>query len=329
MSYDASYRRYISVISPPYQNETVEFNFTTYDADPNVSFSIPVSLTAGHGEVQTSIDIITQINDYLNNNYYTDTNGNPQLLQYNGSATFSNQLTAPTFRPTRTDLSTCIWSQAQFELTLTSNTSGAIIKLTPKPVYVSITEAKRFAPVLGVDYSDIDENFLSDDQLGLLLELASDQVSTIINNNIVSSTYLHEEAGRRTGSIFFKVRPGQSFDLPQMRRPYIIGVTSILITKSPVAYNFNKRTGELQYRFTNDLIEISEPFDLYNEIKGTYIAGYLNIPVCIKHAVINFATTILEDPNVRSLKGGSLEVNFVPPLEALRYTMTLLREYRL
>lgn len=314
---------YISVLYPPNAEDSITLNFRTFDADSNIDLSVDIDLDTEEDENATAQTILEGINTFLiaNNIKYNDTP--------NGAPVFSNEQPRPTFRCDRTDHIISIWCQARYEVRLTDNSADVQLRIEPHPTFLTIEEAPNFAVINGVEFKDINENELTREQLGMLLSSASDQVTKLINNKIVRSTYLQSVVGSRTGSIQLKVRPVVGYDLPQVRRPYIIGITSILITKSPVAYQCDPETGILNYRFNNDLIEISEPFDMNNEIKVTYIGGYQFVPTMIKSATIYMATQMLEDQNVKSLKGGSMAVEFRPPAESLRYMLNLLREYRL
>jgi hypothetical protein len=260
-------------------------------------------------------------------NGQTSNINNPLNFIPNGQPAFSSDPPPDSFNITQTDHILCIWSQCQFRLTVLGNTCGNFIVINETPVFPTLADITNIAPVLGVDLTDNNETQLTPQQVVYLATVASAQLVRLINNNIVISTYMHEEIGRNTGTLRLKAVPVINYDMPQVRRPYIIGITSILITKSPVAYQVDRQLGLLNYRFTNDLIEISEPFQQYNEIKCTYRAGYLNIPQLIKEKVIQLMGLSLEDINVNILKGGSGSVTFFKPIETYRWIIMLLREY--
>ena len=61
-----------------------------------------------------------------------------------------------------------------------------------------------------------------------------------------------------------------------------------------------------------------DPFDTNNEVKVTYRAGYMNIPRIVQEKTLLIVALMLNDPNVKSLKGGSFAVEFRLPIETLK-----------
>lgn len=66
-----------------------------------------------------------------------------------------------------------------------------------------------------------------------------------------------------------------------------------------------------------------------NEVKMTYRAGYMNIPSIIKEKTLIVTGLLLNDPNVRSLKGGSFAVEFRLPIDTLKSISAELSAYKL
>lgn len=330
------YRYYLSILGPAANSGNINVKIKTYNAVVNFDVNTNVAIlntddiiTTAY-KIEQAIDALLQANsfNFIDQNGVSTTGTMLYPPPPNGAPVFSNFPPMPQFRHTRSDFVICMWSQAQNRIIITdTGATGLVFVTAPTPVYVSVAEALARVPLNGTDFTDIDGQPLSTTNLTTLLQMASDQLSKALNNKVVYSTYYHAESGRRTGSIKFRVKPGIDFDLPQVRRPYIIGVSSILITKSPVAYDFNTQLGVLTYRFTNDLIEISEPFDLYNEIKCTYTAGSWFIPDAIKDAVIQVALQLLEDPLIKSLKGSDFSTELYPAAQNIKYLQGLLREY--
>ena len=334
----ADWRQYISVmnmVDPTIALGFVNFQITTQDGYPNVSFTFSASAASGMCENDLAQSIVDSLNFTLATTFVsTQDPSNPQQpttipLLYGGYPAFSSMIPPPCFAAYITDNIVSIWSQCRFNVRILSNTGNNIVSVNPNPIYTTLADAKDMATVMGIDFEDNSENPLTDQQLTILLRNASAQLIALLRNPIVINNYLERFIGNTTGSIFLKYKPCMNYDLPNIRRPYIIGVTTVLITKSPVSYDWDPTTGLFSYRFTNDLIEIAEPFDQGNEIVMTYRAGYQNVPSIIKEKTIEVAQDIMLNPNIKSLRGGTGQVEYNDPISNLRWMAIQLGEFRI
>ena len=329
------YRTYISVFTPPVTSGNLTVQIQTFNAVVNFNVSTTVAVLNTDDEITTATNIQAAILTLLQANSFNfiDQNGVSTVgtMLYppppNGAPVFSNFPPLPQFRPTRSDFVICMWSQCQYRIQVSAGSTGTLLKVAPTGLYCTLAEFTAREGLQGADFTDINGVAVSNTQLMTLCQMASDQISKICNNKIIYSTYFHAETGRGTASIVFRVRPGIEFDLPQCRRPYIISASSVLITKSPVAYDFNTQLGILTYRFSNGLIEISEPFGKLNEIKTTYTAGYLFIPDVIKDITIQIANQLMDDPLLESYKGSDFTYNQVSFMDRFKYYQAFLREF--
>jgi hypothetical protein len=294
------------------------FHLETYNSQANIALSFTATSSGTETEVGLAYSLASQFNTILIQ----------ASAAYNGQPVFSDQLPISSFNVTVTDHVVCIWSQANFRIELTSNTTGSSILVGPSPVLVTLQKAKNYAPLLGIEFSDFNENNLTDKQIMVLMELASDQIVKLTNNNIINSTYLKEHIGNMTGTLTLGKGPITSWDVPYIRRPYIILVTAIPLGQAAIAYNVVTRLKLVNYRFTNDLMNLFDPFEMNNEVKMSYRAGFLNIPRIIQEKVVEMSSLMLTDTNIKSLKGGSAAVEFRAPQEVLNAISQELRAYR-
>lgn len=311
--------------------------FESLSAVPNVTFTVTINQVSGETIVQTARRLQDAINTAMAAINVTAID--PQTSQsytingiaYSGVARFSNEFPLPTFRITRTDNIIAVWSQAMFSVTVSSNTSGALVNIGPSPTLLDLVQAKNLALIMGGDFNDATDTVLPDNIICMLLETASDRVCKLVNNNFVYSGYLHELIGNLTGSTFLKMRPVIDYDPPQLRRPTILNLTSMLIARSAISYDVDRQSGIVNYRFTNALVNVAEVFDRNNEIKMSYTAGYMRIPTIVQEKTLQLAFETMQsaDGSIQELKGGSLGVKYFRPLETLQWLATELRDYRI
>jgi len=316
----ADNRVYLSCLTPCASTGNLTLYIETFDATPaDITLTISCSGVAGQDEIKLATNIVQAINSALTVNSYV----------YDGTPAYNWEGFPVQFQAMRSDHVVTLWAQCQFRVTISNNAWSNIVQIDSTPTLCTVTEARTMSPVMGIDFEDNNENLLTDSQLATLLQISSSQLVRLINNNIVLGTQYHEEIGIRTGSIKLKTKPVLNFDVPQIRRPYILGITSMMVNNFAVSYQVDRRLGILNYRFTNDLMEISEPFDLNNEVKLTYRAGYMNIPRIIKEKTLIVCSNILDDisMNVSELKVGGFATKFFRPLDSLQFLTTELREY--
>lgn len=311
------WRNYLSVLTPAGTGNLV-LQLETFNAYSNVSLTLTVTSDQAQDEITYARSIHQQVQ--------------VQLVQasasYWGQPVFSDQAPLSTFKLSRTDHIVCFWSQAEFRLYVVSNDAGAEIQIASSPTFLTLAQAQDFAPLVGLEFTDFNEDDLTNSQILTLLQLASDQIVRLINNNIVISCYLKEHIGHMTGTLGLDYGPVVEWDVPYVRRPYVILVTAIPLGQSAIAYNVIRNLKLVNYRFTNDLIDVFDPYEMNNEVKMTYRAGLLNVPRVIQEKVLQICSMMLTDTNIKSLKGGSFAVEYRPPVEVLEAIALELRAYR-
>lgn len=314
------WRNYLSVMTPCATSGNIVFNFTTYDANPNVSLTITVSALATDDEVSLARKIHDQVVVQLIQ----------ASAQYSGVPVFSNQTPKATFAIGQSDNIVSVWSQATFLITEISNTIGAVVQIAPNPTFVTLAQARSLGPLLGFDFTDVNEVDLTDGQIMLALQMASNQIASIVNNNLVIANYLLEYIGNMEGSTSLQYGPVVNYDTPVILPPlYAIMAQAYYIYLYPYSFQVNRKLRILNYRFTSQLMGDGDPFEMNNEVKMTYRAGFMNIPSIIKEKTLLVTTLMLNDGNVKRLKGGSFDVEFRLPIETLKAIYAELGAYRI
>lgn len=314
------WRNYLSVMTPCAASGNIVYNFTTYDANPNISLTMTVSAVTGENEVA----LARRIHDQLT----------VQLIQasaqYNGVPVFSNQVPKATFFIGQSDNIVSVWSQATFLITEVSNNTGATVQVSSNPTYVTLAQALALGPLLGSDFTGLDETELTSAQIMAALQLASNQISSIVNNNLVIANYLLEYIGNMEGSTSLQYGPVVNYDTPVILPPlYAIMAQAYYIYLYPYSFQVNRKLRILNYRFTSQLMGDGDPFEMNNEVKMTYRAGFMNIPSIIKEKTLIVTSLLLNDANVKSLKGGSFAVEFRLPIETLKAISAELAGYKM
>ena len=313
------WRNYISVMTPCAASGNLVFSLTTYDAASNISLTFSVSALSTDTEVSLARQINNQITTILTQ----------ASAYWNAIPAFSNQPPNASFYLGQTDNIVSIWSQAQFLLTLDSNDSGSTIQISSNPTFVTLATAKAWGPLLGLNFSDSNEVLLTDDQIMAMLQIASNQICSLINNNLVIANFLQEYIGHMDDAVLLRVGPILSYDTPVIRPPIYAIANSYYLYLYPYSFQVDRKLKLLNYRFASNLMGDGDPFDSNYEVKMTYRAGYLNIPKIIQEKTLLITTLMLNDPNVKSLKGGSFAVEFRLPVETYKSISAELSAYKL
>lgn len=316
MSYD--WRNYISVLTPA-ASGTLIFSVETYDASPNVTLTLPVTAGRSMDEISLANQISNQFTTLLTQ----------ACAIYQGIPVFSFFPPNANFYVDKTDHVVSFWSQAQYRLQLVSNTTGAAIQISPTPTLLTLAQAKSMAPLVGVDFSDFNENDLTDNQIMELLQIASNQIVNIVNNPIIIANHLLEIIGNMVGSVKLDSKPVLDYDPPVINRPSVLLPLSLPILQSGYSYDIVRNKGIFNYRYDSNLINAWDPYDSNNEVRMTYRAGNLNIPRIIQEKVIQVAGISLNTSSIKSLKGGSASVEFRLPQEALAAISAELAQFRI
>lgn len=296
----SSQSQYLSILtSVASSNENFNISLETFNASSNVSISYAVTgLLTTDDEQQIAIKVLNQVSTYL-----------IQLgLDYSGAPVFSDEEYQATFRVTRSEHCLCFWSQATFRL-LIDNDTGAIININDNPIPITIADAQSISTVRGGSFEDQNGDPFTNEQIALLLSLASSNILARLNNKIVVSTYLNEFTGKDTKGVTLSPKPGISLDPLQVRRQSITGLISVP-EFSGFMFNWIRSSGLLMYRFTQNFLSVVDPFGLNNEIRITFTAGYPDIPMEIKAAIVDFSlySATFGSGAIESIAGGSFKL---------------------
>ena len=311
----SDHRTYYSILTPPTASGDLDITLETLDAETNITFTTTISLTSAMSEVE----VAREIEDGLNLSLGTNS------ASYEGSPAFSDDPYQATFQITRSDHVLCIWSQAQFEITENYISLGGFAKASTSPVWVTIEKAESHngGCFLGRNGLPMETSMIAD-----YLEGSCAEVASMLKNNIVLSTYLGEYSTKQTQAIFTSPTPGVSIDTPIIKRKYFYE-NVWTVEYLPISYNWIRRTGRLQYRPDEIFNLIPEAFDLGNEVRVTFIAGYSHIPVEIQRAAVTYAVSQIANPaGVAELKGGSFSVKFHTSKEQLYQWFLPIKKYR-
>jgi hypothetical protein len=313
----AQHHQFLSVLKGPSADGDITVNIESFDADENVNITTAnIAVTDEDNEITVAKAINTAIGT---------------LLTAEGAAfsspTSSSDTPLATFKHTRTDHVTCLWSQAQFAATVDVASTGAVIAVQPSPGLMTSPEVESYAPICGVVLADSDGNDFGEDQISFLLQLVSDELCKKINNPLVLTTQLEQMIANGTDRIQLKVRPVINFERPFAKRPgWSFGDYNFLEYEVG-SFRLNSRLGTLQYPNGSMLIETREPFAKGNEVLVVYTAGYQNIPLAVKKACLTLAGQVMDDPNLKSLKGGDFAVEFFQSSAVDKYINSVLGAY--
>lgn len=250
--------------------------------------------------------------------YGINFSGNPVftslgIIDPSGSPNFSSQLGLATFRITQSDHILCFFSEADYNLTVTNDTTGCFQYVSDVPLLATLAQINAYGPISGLVLETVAGAQLTDDQVAYLIELASGQLITILNNNIVVCTYVHEAIGYWQRSFFLREGiPGIYFDGVRVKPSTSVLMYGVLVGNSlSMNWNYKRATGELNYIPSQNLVGSWEPSAMGNEIKISYVAGNYHIPKAILLGLIELMTAVLENKgDISELKAGTWSVKF-------------------
>lgn len=308
------YRQYISILDPlSGSSGDLTLSISTYDADPNVVFSVTTSGISSDDEIDLAFKLETALNTALTANVQTIL-GESHDLNYEGLPLFNGDTVIPLFKVTRSDHVVCIWSQSKYRIKTTSNSWNNHTVVDSVPVLCTLDKLSLLAEVFGIDLIDKNGDDLTTTMIVNILKAASAEIVTFTRgNNFVISTYLKEVVGEIVGAIILDKKPVTTFDIPYFRTPPSYG-RLFLGTRLPGNYQMIHERGRLQFSASNSLIDMAEPFDNNNEVKMTYQAGYWNIPPIVLEKVVQLFSRALnlgsQAGNIKALQGGTGRIEY-------------------
>lgn len=302
--------QYLSFLNKPSDTGDITLTLQSFNSVKNAIISLAVTGLTAVSPAANAFNAINQINTQLSQ-YGIAYSGSPVFTSNNllgtqpGDPVFSSQLAAGSFRCHQSDHVISFFSEATFSLDVCSSVPGLIVMSSNDPLLCTIDTAKKYGPL-----SQFDMSGLSDNQIALLIELASTKLTTLLNNAIVVATYVHSEVGYLQRSVFLREGlPGIWYDGIRVKRPYEI--YSYPVLGASLNWNYNKDTGELYYIPSQNIVYSNDPTYWGNEIRFSYVAGNFSIPNEIVFGVITLMQAIAENTsNIESLKTGTWGVKF-------------------
>lgn len=245
------------------------------------------------------------------------------IIDFSNSPNLSSQLGMATFRITQSDGILCFFSEANFILTISNDTTSSNATVSDVPLLATLAQITSDGPIAGLVLETVDGTSLTQAQIISLVEAASAKLISILNNKVVICTYIHEDIGFWQRSFFLREGiPGIYFDGVRVKPSSSIQWFGVLVGASlSLAWNYVRTTGELNYIASQNLVSTYEPSGMGNEIKISYVAGNFHIPKSIIYGVISLMTSILENKgDIAELKTGTWSVKFKddPLIDRLR-----------
>lgn len=338
-------RKWVSVLTPAASSGEIDFIYTTVGSAQNITLLIPATgIIAGDSENVVAQKIYNcMYNVLLNTVMYGDVSqsagqglsGSSQfnvnnmqngvlaippggLVAGNGIfniPVYGSQSPSSQARPAVTDHVVSLFSQAQFSLLASSNTVGATIHISTTPIYCTLSEARQRGPLRRQYWRLNDGTSMTDDQVIEVLEAACGDWINISNNYITQTCCVAERDGNLTDGIQLMKYPIVVTDTPRVRRPSILQTLVADTTTIDILskYIVNRDTGWLTFRFAQNLVFNYEPFDFYNEIKVSYVGGYMSIPHEVKMLVLDISTFSGPPRQESELKSGTTSAKFYLP----------------
>lgn len=328
-------RQYISILSTATGTYTV--NVESLNADTNVSFAVTTAGSSGDDEIDMAKRLQEAFITVLTNtsaDVLVDGVEATVPLLYTGTPVYSSTTPLPTFQVTRTGHVLCIWSQCQFRAKLSSSLDNQML-VNDAPVLSTLSEFEDMAAIRGVDLETLEGTSLTTAQKVILLKSVSSQITQYLKNPIVMSTYLEEITGRITMGIRTKKRPIVEFDSPRMRYAVLLWTVVSGVIRSIKGYDVNHSTGWIKWRHHSPLLDTREPFGYNNEVKMTYVAGYMDIPFIIKEKLVSLAGIMLSGDeaggSIVMLAGGTGRVQYSSEgtSDTVKFILDQLGSYRL
>lgn len=301
--------QFISVLDMLSGSGTHSLNIilTSYNAVPNIAITAVATGNSSLTQVQLAKNIEAALIAEL-----TD-----EDALFQGEPVFSGTTPPALFKVTRTDHVVAIWSQAQFEIEVTLNPVANTVLHShdlnwgSTPCLMTMDDLETLAALYAIDLEDSNGNDLTNLQKAILILRASARLISILRNNIVISTYLHEEIGRMTNNIKLLKHPVVSYDSPKVRTPGMFTLLGVIRTIS--SFNVTSK-GWVNFQQANTLIDVNPPFDWNNQIRMTYQAGQWHIPEIIKDKLMVLMVNLLEagdsGSGIKVLQAGTGKVEY-------------------
>lgn len=292
-------RVFLSILTPAASSGSIGLSLTTIGASSDITITALVTgITSGASEIGIAKTIASQLNTTISH----------AGANYSGSVVSLPGVPQATFQITITDHVICIWSQAVFDASLTSNTTGAILTTRAKPVLVTVANARSYGSVMGQPWTG-----LSDAQVAVAVGILCDEITTGLRNNVVMTTYLLDTWVDTLDGLRLPAYPVVTTDSPYVIDPWTIFSISSVIFPLPFNMFIIQKDGWIMYYQAQNLVfDKWDPLARGNEFRITWVAGYDHIPESVIIALIRLSPFFLSSSAsiYDSLKGGTSSVKF-------------------
>ncbi len=314
---------FLSVPNSPTTGTTgLTITFTAVN-NPFLTGSFSVAIT-GLMSTDTPAVVAMKIYQALQTKFAEDS----ALLTYGGTAPFLLEQIPFTFRAYICEHVVNVWSQCQFSVAISSDTSGTNIVAAETPVFPLLTEAKDIAAVKGVNFVDQNGDDLTDAQIIKAMTLSSAQICAWLRGfNVVLSTYLHSETGQWWKGFPLRFNPVEFWDPINARGPFISNYAGAYGAAVIQRFDVDSYTGVVEMLDFSESLQIREIGDFGNQIHMTYAAGYSHVPDVLKAETVRVLGLSKEPLSILSLKGGRGEIVFRDQKDAMREILYNLQEF--
>lgn len=295
--------QFISVLTPCTATGTIRVVLQTFDASTDATITTDVSVTNTDTVEAVAVKILNALNVELA----------AENADYRGYPVNSIAEPEATFQCNRTGHIVSIWSESQFSLTVSH--PGSVTGVTWKvgnPLFLSLAEMASVGTIFRQTYLGVGGVALSNTEKQDLVYAACVEIVEFLSNPIVIRTYVHEEIGFWTESIYLRKTPITTWDAPLIRPAAVpTGLVTSDFQDVRTPYTVSKKSGEVHFRKAQNILFSYEPFDYHNEIRMSYRAGYGTIPDVIKHTAVKL-TKLYERASTgfKMLAGGTSKIEF-------------------
>lgn len=295
--------KFLSVLTAAVSSGSLGLRFQSYNASPNTSLSVTITgISAGDSERSIAYTISNQASAAF---------GNAGLLFQGVIGTISDPVSGY-YQTVFTEHIVDFFSPAQFEVTKTSDTTGATYYFSNSPVLATVAEASSFGPINNKGYQLCGGVDLTPTQMADLIAEASSDLTAIMRNSVVQAYYIYEFTTTQTNALQYPKRPVQFYWYPYVIRPVLYPFTNITNTFNfPANYFVDRDSGYITFRFAQDILFNYESFDWNNQFRSAYLAGLTYIPQELKTAVLRWIWVSQNSfVTISKISDGASEVSF-------------------
>lgn len=302
-----SINKYLSVIAPPVDTGTVTITFRSVNRSPVVTFDAEYDVT---DTTLTERQYAEGIFDVLNTAFTTND------AVYTGQPSFAQEGVGPfSFRALQCDHIVNVWSQSEFSMLVNPDNSTGLRAVSESiPIYSTIADAKKLAPIMRIRLCDVDGQPYDEDTVQELLLMCSQEIISYMNGDVrILSTYMSQERGFDTNGINLDFYPVIYNDPPVVRGPLVnpyYGYSSLPVNGS---YDIDSEYGIVSFDTGGNLPYGTRPLDADNLYAMTYAAGLTAVHPILKRETVRAISLLTQPLNISRMKGGTFSIDLIAP----------------